>query len=67
MTKQSPEILCKSCQEFDYIMNRKDGISMDVFVLCECDGELSVITSGYKNIDMESKKNKPRSHSDYGA
>ncbi len=39
MTKQNPDILCKSCEEFDYVMNRKDGVSSDVFVVCECDEE----------------------------
>lgn len=37
MTKQDPDKLCESCKEFDYIMNRKDGISFDMYVVCEHD------------------------------
>lgn len=37
MTKQNPDKLCPSCQQFDYIMNRKDGSSCDIFVVCECE------------------------------
>ncbi len=36
MTKNNPERLCKSCAKFDYDMNRRDGISFDMFVRCEC-------------------------------
>jgi hypothetical protein len=37
MTKQNPDRLCKECSKFDYDMNRRGGISMDMFVVCECD------------------------------
>ena len=37
MTKKNPDILCRECAKFDYDMNRKGGVSMDVFVVCECD------------------------------
>lgn len=35
MTKQDPDKLCKACEEFDYAMNRRDGASLDVLVLCD--------------------------------
>lgn len=37
MTKTNPEILCPACKKFDYDMNRSGGVSMDVFVVCDCD------------------------------
>jgi hypothetical protein len=37
MTKNFPDKLCIHCEEFDYCMNRKGGVSRDVFVVCECD------------------------------
>ncbi len=37
MTKQNPDILCHSCKEFDYAMNRQNGVSLDIWVVCECD------------------------------
>lgn len=45
MTKQNPDILCHRCQEFDYIMNRKGTVSMDVFVICECDDANELIAT----------------------
>ena len=36
MTKQNPEILCQSCAEFDYAMNRQGGTSCDMNVRCDC-------------------------------
>jgi len=35
MTKKNPEKLCIHCSEFDYIVNRKGGSSMDIFVSCD--------------------------------
>lgn len=35
MTKENPEELCEECKKFDYIMNRKDGVSFDVYVVCD--------------------------------
>ncbi len=44
MTKQDPHKLCKACQEFDYVMNRRDGVCLDVLVCCDheddCDEDL---------------------------
>lgn len=37
MTKYERDILCPSCRDFDYAMNRQGGVSHDVFVVCECD------------------------------
>ena len=37
MTKKNPDHLCKSCSEFDYAMNRRDGVSMDMLVVCDHD------------------------------
>lgn len=45
MTKKNPDKLCKECEEFDYIMNRKDGVSMDVYVVCEHDEREEVINN----------------------
>lgn len=27
--------ICEECQEFDYVMNHKDGVSLDVVVVCD--------------------------------
>ncbi len=37
MIKSNPDILCPSCLQFDYDMNRKGGVSLDVLVVCNCD------------------------------
>lgn len=29
------EFLCKGCLEFDYRLNRKNGICLDIMVLCD--------------------------------
>lgn len=39
MTKKNPDILCPSCLDLDYVMNRKDAVSFDIFVVCNCDWE----------------------------
>jgi cupin superfamily acireductone dioxygenase involved in methionine salvage len=35
MTKENPDKLCASCKEFDFIMNRKDGVCSDILVICD--------------------------------
>lgn len=40
MTKKDPDKLCKSCWEFDYAMNRNDGVSFDMYVRCDHDEEV---------------------------
>lgn len=42
--------LCKECQKFDYIMNRKDGVSFDVFVICEHASEEKTIPIKQKKL-----------------
>ena len=43
MTKLNPNMLCKECSKFDYDMNRRGGISMDVFVVCECEKPVATL------------------------
>jgi Zn ribbon nucleic-acid-binding protein len=58
MTKQNPGILCKACSEFDYNMNRKDGISFDVYVRCEHedDNNVEIKKQGKKDDEMDAHK-----------
>lgn len=44
MTKYNPDILCPGCRDFDYVMNRKGGVSHDVWVVCECDWKPPIST-----------------------
>lgn len=57
MTKQHPDRLCRTCYEFDYNMNRKDGVSADMLVVCDHDEpvkEFFCITCFYNFDDNES-------------
>ncbi len=37
MTKDNPDILCPECKDFDRAMNRRDGVSLDILVVCNHD------------------------------
>lgn len=43
MTKHDPYKLCPECQDFDYNMNRKGGVSSDVLVVCNHEDETTRI------------------------
>ena len=58
MTKKHPERLCKECENFDYVMNRKDGISFDVLVVCDHDEDVNECKKDYsKDRKLECREN----------
>ncbi len=57
MTKQNPDLLCQNCQNFYEIMNQQGNISLDVFVICNCDHEKKQIVDQGCNIIIKSIRN----------
>jgi len=58
MTAKDPTILCPACMQFDYDMNRQDGISMDVLVVCDHDVPTDEKGEMQKWMIVASKSNK---------